>query len=210
MADLDYENEEISGEEASGKKPLNFYSDEQRPYTPTPQPNVETVCDLPQSNQAPLDYSEIVGDTGIRRDEDGQARPFEPGESTIVPGQGAVKTPDAMTDDELGDAVQDEIDILQGYEPDFDYSYDGVSVALLTGTKTLRLLAEGKVPEAGQLLVNAYEAVMRLPNMDFLVVQQRIEALKSRIKTTDPNNQEDMDYLRERAKEIFRLRHANV
>ena len=109
----------------------------------------------------------------------------------------------------LKSAQSREIDILAEIYPDADYSEgreDEASIESIDAWKTLRLIGQGNVPEAGKLLIETAEAAARMPGMDQAAGMERIDALRMYLTTVTPGDADAMDFLADTAQKIYGLR----
>ena len=113
---------------------------------------------------------------------------------------------DSMSDVDLEIAMGDEISLLQDIDPDGDFDFDEVSVPLVEATKTLRLIGQGDIEQASQLLIRSAKASARLPGMDAQVSAERVSALETYVSTVTPGDDGAIDFLCELAKKIFKIR----
>ena len=118
---------------------------------------------------------------------------------------------DNMDEDALDAALHDELTILQDLNPDGHYyDYGAVTVQLLESVKTLRLIGQGDIEQAGQLLIRSAEAAARLPGMDFAASMERVALLRSYVATVFPGDDAGIDYLSDLVRSILKIRNGDM
>lgn len=97
----------------------------------------------------------------------------------------------------LDEELKKEIGILQRLNPEEDYSFDEPMLALVEAYKTLRLLCEGKLAEAGKLLIKTAEGIWD---------KEQIETLRIFLEGAKPDSPDDLRFLSDSVREIYMAR----